>query len=152
MSAIGSNGHTDIMNVKHLVIRLYTKRSCHQIWTPIRIAIQTNLGICGNWGNTSYFRPTANVHTNQNFKHFLGRETADDMLGTASYSSDLGLDSILPHGEVLLTLLFPLRLQRKLQDKQKKMSGHIWLKNQHKRSITQRNVMQFQLQRTDGDG
>jgi len=74
---------------------------------------------------TPYFRPTANVHTNQNLKHFLGKETADDMLSTASHSSDLGLDSILPHGEVLLTLLFPLRLQRKLQDKQSKMSGHL---------------------------
>jgi hypothetical protein len=37
--------------------------------------------------------------------------------------ANLGLDSILPHGEVLLTLLFPLRLQRKLQDRQRKISG-----------------------------
>jgi len=36
------------------------------------------------------------------------------MLSTTSHSSDLGLDSILPHREVLVTLLFPLRLQRKL--------------------------------------
>jgi hypothetical protein len=47
------------------------------------------------------------------------------MLSAASHSSDLGLDSILPHGEVLLTLLFPLGLQRELQDRQSKMSGHL---------------------------
>ena len=69
--------------------------------------------------------------------HVLGKETADNMLSTSitvSHSSDLGLDSILPHGEVLLTLLFPLRLQRKLQDKQSKMSGHLWLKKPTEKS------------------
>uniref|UniRef100_A0A0A9CZK3 Uncharacterized protein n=1 Tax=Arundo donax TaxID=35708 RepID=A0A0A9CZK3_ARUDO len=33
------------------------------------------------------------------------------------FFSNLGLDSILPHGEILLTLLLPLRPQRELYNK-----------------------------------
>jgi hypothetical protein len=62
------------------------------------------------------------------------------MLSLASHSSDLGLDSILPHGEVLVTLLFPLRLQRKLVDKYRtKMSGHLLFDKLTKQSLKYSN-------------
>jgi hypothetical protein len=46
-------------------------------------------------------------------KHFLGAA----ICSTLHLSPDLGLDCVLPHGEVLFTLLFSLGLQRKLHNK-----------------------------------